>query len=175
MHPRNSLLLSVALCALGAGCVGTGPNTQEGAVAGGALGALAGAILGNNSSSHNSLAGAAIGAAAGAIAGGTLGNAQDNQQGTLYGPSQGVAYRGTDQQQVAIGPPQPPTSSPADVVTPSPSPSAVWIPGYWAYNGSGYVWTAGHWEIPPPNSHAYIAPHWELQGNSYLYYQGYWR
>ena len=76
--------------------------------------------------------------------------------------------------QIAV-PPAPPTSQPTDVVTPAPSPTAVWIPGYWAYNGTGYVWTAGHWETPPPNCHAYVAAHWELQGNTYVYYQGYWR
>ena len=89
MRQHSILVLSLTLSALCAGCVGTGPNTQQGAVTGGALGAIAGAIIGNNSSSHNGLAGAAIGAAAGAIAGGTIGNAADNQQGTLYGAPQG--------------------------------------------------------------------------------------
>ena len=62
--PILAIAIAAALCT---GCVGTGPNTQNGAVAGGAMGALAGAILGNNSVGHNSVGGAALGAVAGAI------------------------------------------------------------------------------------------------------------
>ncbi len=163
------LLLAAALPVLFSGCVGVGPNTQQGAVAGGALGALAGAILGNNSDGHNALAGALIGAEAGALAGGTLGNSVDHQQGTLYGEQ---PVGGTTE--VASIPP-PPTSSPTDTVTPAPSPDAVWIPGYWVYNGSAYIWTAGHWEIPPPNCHSYVAPYWAYQGGGYVFVPGYWR
>ena len=65
------------------GCVGTGPNTQRGAVTGGALGAITGAVIGNNT--HAGVGqGALIGGLVGALAGGTLGNAQDHEQGTIY-------------------------------------------------------------------------------------------
>ena len=150
------------------GCVGTGPNTQQGAVTGGALGALAGAIIGNNSGG-NGLAGAAIGATAGAIAGGTIGNSVDNERGTVYG-----AQRETvPTYQV---PPPPPANPPmADVVTPSPAANAVWIPGYWNFNGNGYVWMAGHWEIPPAGTHSYVAAHWENRGGSLAFVPAYWR
>jgi len=30
-----------------------------------------------------------------------------------------------------------------------PSPGAVWIEGEWIWNGSDYVWIAGHWEEHP--------------------------
>lgn len=170
MNLRTKLVLPLAISALCAGCVGTGPNTQQGAVAGGTLGAIAGAILGNNSPGHDSLGGAILGGVAGAIAGGTLGNAEDNQQGTLYGQPPMTQSRVVSQQ-----PPPPPSSQPADVVTAPPSPTAIWIPGYWAYNGVGYVWTSGRWEVPPPNCHAYVAPYWAYQGGSYVYVQGSWR
>src|SRR5450432_786338 len=77
MHRKFLVISSLTLCALLTGCVGTGPNTQQGAVNGAALGAIAGAIIGNNSGSHNGGAGALIGAIAGGIAGGTMGNAED--------------------------------------------------------------------------------------------------
>src|SRR5438874_848117 len=80
----HAYALALIVTLASAGCVGTGPNTQRGAVGGAALGGLAGAIIGNNSGSGNALGGAAIGAAAGALAGGTLGNAADNERGTLY-------------------------------------------------------------------------------------------
>ena len=49
MRQQSTLMFALVLSALSAGCVGTGPNTQQGAVTGGALGALAGGIIGNNS------------------------------------------------------------------------------------------------------------------------------
>lgn len=174
MYPKNILLPSVALAALLSGCVGTGPNTQQGAVGGAALGALAGAIIGNNSGSHNGAGGAAIGALAGALAGGTLGNAKDNEEGTLYTyqqPQRRGYYRTEVIQQ---GPPAAPAPI-SEVVPPAPAANAVWIPGYWDFNGTGYAWSAGHWEIPPPMSTTYIAAHWETRDYVNVFVRGYWR
>src|SRR3569833_2808476 len=83
---RNQVLLAstLGLSALLGGCAGTGPNTQQGAVTGGALGAIAGAIIGHNSGSGNTLGGALSGGAAGALAGGTIGNSVDHENGTVY-------------------------------------------------------------------------------------------
>lgn len=174
MYPKNILLPSVAFAALLTGCVGTGPNTQQGAVGGAALGALAGAIIGNNSGSHNGAGGAAIGALAGALAGGTLGNAKDNEEGTLYTyqqPQRRGYYRTEVIQQ---GPPAAPAPI-SEVVPPAPAANAVWIPGYWDFNGTGYAWSAGHWEIPPPMSTTYIAAHWETRDYVNVFVRGYWR
>ena len=106
MNTKSILAITTA-AALCAGCVGTGPNTQNGAVAGGALGALAGAIIGNNSGGHNALGGAAIGAVAGAIAGGALGNSVDHQNGTIYrsvrAPGPSAPGRGSDGAADAVG------------------------------------------------------------------------
>ena len=163
-------MFALVWSALSAGCVGTGPNTQQGAVAGGALGAIAGGIIGNNSG-RQTWPGAAIGAIAGAIAGGTIGNNIDNQNRTLYGPLRPPASNMV----VSQIPAMPPRPAMAEAVTPPPSPSAVWIPGYWAYDGSRYAWVAGRWEIPPPNFHTYVAPYWAYQGGAYTYVPGSWR
>jgi hypothetical protein len=157
-----------ALPVLLTGCVGTGPNTQQGAVTGGALGALAGAVIGNNSRGGDALAGAIIGGTAGAIAGGTIGNSIDQQQGTVYGT-------GRERVPTYVRPPQPPPAPVADVVTPAPAANAVWIPGYWNFNGSSYVWTAGHWEMPPMGASSYVAAHWENRGGALAYVPAYWR
>ena len=76
MNTKPLLIVPLALSFLLAGCVGTGPNTQQGAVTGGALGALAGGIIGNNSGGRT-WQGAAIGGVIGAIAGGAIGNVTD--------------------------------------------------------------------------------------------------
>ena len=159
------LLASIFLCA---GCVGTGPNTQQGAVAGGALGAIAGAIIGNNSGG-NGLNGALIGGAAGAIAGGTLGNQADHQRGTIYG-SEAAA---TTQEVVESPPPPPPPQR--EVIYERSQPDAVWVEGFWLYRGRGsYAWVPGHWEVPPPQYHRYVAAHWQRRGRGYVYVNGYW-
>jgi hypothetical protein len=168
MNSKPILAITVA-AALCTGCVGTGPNTQNGAVAGGALGALAGAILGNNSVGHNSVGGAALGAVVGAIAGGTIGNSIDNQQGTIYRSE----YEATSR--VAVPQMPPPPASQADYVTPQPTPSALWIAGYYNFDGYQYAWVPGHWEIPPPGVGVFVRPHWVYRGGQYVFIRGYWR
>ena len=168
-HPAFLPLLACA--ALCSGCVGNGPNTQQGAVGGAAMGALAGAIIGNNSGSHNSLAGAAIGAVAGGLAGAAIGNNLDHQRGTLY---YSEAEATTN---VVVQEPPPPPPPPREVVVVRTSPDAVWVEGYWAYTGDGrrYERVPGHWEMPPPRYRSYVSPHWARHNDSYVYVQGYWR
>jgi uncharacterized membrane protein YeaQ/YmgE (transglycosylase-associated protein family) len=154
---------TLVLGTLLAGCAGTGPNTQQGAVEGGALGALAGAVIGNNSGSHNGAAGALIGGLVGAIAGGTLGNSVDHEKGTIYG------------QPIAAVPAYPAGAPAADVVTPQPNPYAVWIPGYWSWNGAQYIWIPGYWTLPPAGCHVYVTGGWIFRGGGYFYRRPYWR
>jgi hypothetical protein len=149
---RPVLLSStLALSALLSGCVGTGPNTQQGAVTGGTLGAIAGAIIGHNSRGGDALGGAILGATAGAIVGGTIGNSVDNERGTLYRYPSERRYRVARVQ-------RPPPALAETIPTPPPAANAIWAPGYWLYDGRGYSWSPGHWEIPPPYAHAYVLP-----------------
>lgn len=124
------ILLHFALALLGAGCSGTGPNTQAGAVTGGVLGAIAGGIIGNNSGSGNTASGALIGAAGGAVVGGTLGNQVDHQRGTIY-RSQAEATT-----QIVVDSPPPPPRQREEVYE-RPDRDVVWIEGYWRYEPRG--------------------------------------
>lgn len=46
-----------------------------------------------------------------------------------------------------------------------PSPGYVWIPGYWDWNGSDYVWMSGKWmELPTPQA-TWVPGHWEQTGS----------
>jgi YXWGXW repeat-containing protein len=169
MKTNISLMLLAGLALLGSGCVGSGPNTQQGAVAGGALGALAGAVIGNNSGGHNGVGGAIIGGIAGAAIGGTVGNQLDHQRGTLYtSETQATTDYAVDAPPVT---PQPPR----EVVVAQPAPDMVWVGGYWIYESHGYSWVAGHWERPPPRYSAYVSPHWAHHEGRYVYVRGYWR
>ena len=170
MKTPQSLLLPLAVLLLGAGCVGSGPNTQQGAVGGAALGAIAGAIIGNNSGSHNGAAGALIGGAAGAVAGGAIGNSLDHQRGTIYTSE---AQATTDYAVAAPRPAPPPQRE--VVVVRQPAPDMVWVDGYYIYESRGYSWVPGHWERPPSHYRTYVAPHWSARGRTQVYVQGYWR
>ena len=169
MNKTLFLLPAVALGALLSGCVGTGPNTQQGAVSGGALGAVAGAIIGHNSRGGDALGGAILGGTVGALAGGAIGNSVDQKNGTLYPYPDDRGYRRVRVERV------PPPPAYQEAIPPAPAPNAVWIPGYWYYDGRGYAWVHGNWEVPPPNAHAYVSAHWERQGDRDVYLPGSWR
>jgi hypothetical protein len=168
MNTKPLLIVPLALSFLLAGCVGTGPNTQQGAVTGGALGALAGGIIGNNSGGRT-WQGAAIGGVIGAIAGGAIGNSIDWQHGSIYGSERAATSNVVVQQPPPMPPPQP------DYFTPQPSPYAVWIPGAWGFDGYRYIWVAGHWAEPPAHYSVYVGPHWAYRGEGYIFIRGYWR
>jgi len=173
MNTRPLLVSAVAFAALLSGCVGVGPNTQQGAVAGGALGALAGAVIGHNSRGADALGGALLGGTVGALAGGTVGNSIDHQRGTLYGPP-GYGYA-SRRELSAVPPPPPPPPNVAEVFPAAPTPNALWIPGAWSFDGRAYAWSAGHWEVPPPNVRTYVTAHWERRGGRYFWVQSYWQ
>lgn len=171
--PRQTAFALTAIAtSLCAGCSGTPSNTQRGAAGGAAIGAVAGAIIGNNRGSGNAASGAAIGAAAGAIAGGALGRRSDRQQepNTPYNPQAGTA---TDVY-VEGAPPLPPAPL-AENITPQPSSSSVWVPGYWTYeSGDRYEWVAGHWVVPPSGARTFQPPHWRQQGSGSVWVRGHW-
>ena len=149
---------------------------QDAKTTGLVVGAVAGAVIGNNSRGGNTLGGALIGATVGAIAGGTLGNSVDNQRGTLYGYPEAQGYRSYRYERMAQAmPPPPPPPQVTETVGASPAPNALWVPGYWSFNGNSYIWLGGHWEIPPPNVRAYVAAHWENRRDGYVYVPSYWR
>ncbi len=56
-----------------------------------------------------------------------------------------------------------------------PSPAAVWVPGYWNWNGYAYNWIAGFWAVPPAGFHVYVAGGWIRHRGGYYYRRPYWR
>lgn len=177
MKPNQPILLVLlGALALSAGCAGTGPNTQQGAVGGALAGAAIGGVIGNNRGSGNALSGAAIGAAAGGLAGGAVGNSLDHQRGTLYDDRNARSVYDNRNDYVIEQPPPAPPPMPREVVTVRPGREAVWVAGYYAYVGRGrYEWVPGHWEVPPGRYTRFEQPRWERRGNSYVYMRGVWR
>jgi WXXGXW repeat (2 copies)/Glycine zipper len=147
-----SLLLAVLL----AGCTtptGAPDYTGSGALIGGASGAGLGAALDR----ANPGAGALIGGAAGLITGGVIGHAMDQQAS----------------RPVYVMPTPPPPM--AESVVPAPGPGYLWMRGYWEWNGSGWVWAAGHWVLPPYPQSVWVAPGWVQGPRGWYWQQGYWR
>jgi hypothetical protein len=62
-----------------------------------------------------------------------------------------------------------------EAVVAAPSPGVVWVPGYYLYSGSKYVWTPGHWQAPPAPQQVWVAPRYVHSGDHYVYYPGRWR
>jgi hypothetical protein len=164
------LIPALALCFFHSGCVGNGPNTQQGALTGATLGAIAGAVIGHNTGNHSAGNGAIVGALAGGVLGGTMGNQVDHERGTLY----------TSEDQATttyvVANPPPPPFLPTEVIPVRPDSAAVWVGGYWAFNSNRrYEWVEGRWEIPPPQCRVFVAPHWAHHGDGFVYVRGYWR
>jgi len=65
----------------------------------------------------------------------------------------------------------------AVVVRPAaPSPRHVWIDEEWAPRGGTYVYTGGHWALPPHPGYIWVGGHWRRHGGDGEYWvPGHWR
>jgi len=55
-----------------------------------------------------------------------------------------------------------------------PVPSAVWIVGYWQWNGSVFVWVPGSWQLPPSAGVRWQPPHWRVSVGGVVFVPGRW-
>jgi len=68
---------------------------------------------------------------------------------------------------------------PAPIVETRPvttHPGWVWVPGYYRWNGSSYVWVHGHYANPPHTNATWVPGHWG-QGprGRWFWRAGHWR
>lgn len=57
---------------------------------------------------------------------------------------------------------------------PPPSPTHVWITGFWQWNGTAYAWAPGRWEAPQQPGAMWIAPRWQRRGHGWFLLEGRW-
>ena len=56
-----------------------------------------------------------------------------------------------------------------------PGPRHVWIAGYHRWDGRGYAWVPGRWELPPgPRAH-WVAHRYVRRGGGWVFVEGHWR
>ena len=87
-------------------------------------------------------------------------------------PQQNVVYEPAPVAQpieVAEAPPAPIV----EVRPAAPFGGAVWIPGYWHWNGSHHFWVGGRWSAPRRGAH-WEPAHWERRGPRHVFIQGHW-
>ena len=56
----------------------------------------------------------------------------------------------------------------------TPFGGAVWIPGYWQWNGFRHVWVGGHWSAPRAGW-VWEPHHWQPTPRGYVWVRGHWR
>lgn len=69
-----------------------------------------------------------------------------------------------------VAPPPPQT----ETVTVAPVRTAVWIGGFWQWNGTSWVWIAGSWQLRPETRVTWRAPEWRPRGNVHVLIPGGW-
>ena len=57
----------------------------------------------------------------------------------------------------------------------APSERVAWHPGRWSWDGTGYVWVAGHWVDRPYANATWEPGHWVDHGNGWVWDEGHWR
>ncbi len=55
-----------------------------------------------------------------------------------------------------------------------PGPGYLWMPGYWAWNGTAWYWVPGTWVLPPRVGLLWTPPWWGLVNGVYVWHAGYW-
>jgi hypothetical protein len=90
-------------------------------------------------------------------------------------PASAGASRGTGQSPASQATylPPPPGSLENGPTSPQPGPNTAWTPGYWFWQGSGYVWRPGFWSAVQPNW-IWIPAHYVWSPSGYLFVPGYW-
>jgi hypothetical protein len=60
-----------------------------------------------------------------------------------------------------------------EVPPPMPFGSAVWVGGYWVWQGD-WAWAHGHWMAPPQPELVWVHPYYEHRGDFVVFVDGHW-
>jgi hypothetical protein len=57
----------------------------------------------------------------------------------------------------------------------APSARVAWQAGHWSWNGTGYIWIAGHYVDRPYANAVWEPGHWVDHGTGWVWDEGHWR
>jgi len=69
---------------------------------------------------------------------------------------------------------QSPPAPREEMRVPPPSPGQVWVPGYWTWNNSDWVWVQGRVEKPPEHMATWVPGEWTQRGDAWVWRSGHW-
>lgn len=78
-----------------------------------------------------------------------------------------------DAAQTTTAPAAPPAEQ-VEEVPPAPTTVAIWIPGFWQWDGAAWVWVAGSWQLRPSARATWRAPSWRASGATFVLVPGGW-
>ncbi len=55
-----------------------------------------------------------------------------------------------------------------------PFPNAVWVAGYWNWNGTRFVWVSGRW-VKPRRGMVWVPGHWRHMRRGWRWVPGHWK
>ena len=55
-----------------------------------------------------------------------------------------------------------------------PGDGYIWVPGYWAWDGSEYYWVPGTWVLAPEVGFFWTPGYWEWGLSGFFFHEGYW-
>lgn len=55
-----------------------------------------------------------------------------------------------------------------------PHRDSVWVPGYWAWNGSRYNWVHGYWATPSSGYDQWVPGYWTQTDHGWVWVPGHW-
>jgi WXXGXW repeat (2 copies) len=67
----------------------------------------------------------------------------------------------------------PPPPAQVEVVPGAPFIGAVWVGGYWGWNGGRHLWTPGHY-VRPVAGYRFVPHRWENGGGRWALRGGFW-
>ncbi len=70
--------------------------------------------------------------------------------------------------------PEPPAAI-VEEVPPAPNAAHVWIAGCHVRHGGRWVWTRGHWALPPRHGAVWVPGHWARRDRGFVWIIGGWR
>ncbi len=72
---------------------------------------------------------------------------------------------------IAVGWAPPPML--VEVPPPEPFAGAIWVGGYWVWQGN-WVWAHGHWMGPPQPQYVWVHPYYEHRAGEVIFIDGHW-